>query len=277
MAELNGNEEESEQQESQEETGEQTQNSEETTERKEYSRAEERAKRREQRKTEDVKDYQKLYEQAAKERVNERSLYDRQMNEIRSQQAELLKHKDMLQQIADMKNRAELENLKKTNPDEYQKKLMQNAIDERLNAQKNPQTQDAQTEAPLTDEQFNQWGIQAETYLKQDPEIGDKKYKAMEPLMIDVLKSASRENAAILLHNPKELFYLSVGKAYMSEMASQSQQTKQGVQQANKFHAGTARPSGNAKRSSSDYGNMSDKELEAAKNAAILQEYNLNK
>lgn len=238
-------------------------------------RAEERAKRRESRNASE-QDYKQQLAMLMKEKENQRSFYDRQFNELRSQQQELLKHKELLAQIADLKKKSDLEQLKSSNPDEYQKRLMQDMIDEKLKAQTSA-INEANPQMNIAPEQLNQMANEATKVLLADPEIGEQRYKVMEPVMREILASAHPSNIPIALANPRELFWMAVGKQFMTEAAKGVQKQQQGVQQANKFHAGTAKPVSTAKQASGSFDNMSDKQLEELKNAEILRQYNLNR
>jgi hypothetical protein len=243
-------------------------------------RAKERAQRRDQRTSEDA-DFKQKYDNLLKEQQNERALRDRQLNEIRSQQAEFAKHQKLLQEISDLKKKSDLEVLKHSNPEEYQKRVMQDMIDERLKSQQGNSEQSAQSqfggqEINYTQEQFIQMGNQATQVLMQDPSIGNEKYKTMEPMMLNILRNVHTSDAAKLLQNPKALFSMAVGEAYMIRLQQEEQKTAQGIQRANNFHEGTAKPVSGS-RKSSDFSQMSDKDLTALKNAEILKEYNLGR
>jgi hypothetical protein len=280
-----GHEEESQEEVSQEgvESGSESQTSDnaaETNSNTTSKRAEERAKRRVER-SDSENDYKRKLEMMQKEDANRRSLYDRQFQELQNQQKELLKHKDMLNQIAELKKKSELEQLKQSSPDEYQKRVMQDMIEEKLKAQaeaiNNNNPNGAQQQASVDPQQLNSMALEATRVLMQDPEVGEQRYKIMEPVMREIIASSHPNNIPILLANPKELFQFAVGRQYLAEAAKNVQKEQQGIQKANKFHAGTAKPNAPAKSSSSSFDNMSDKELEAAKNAEILRQYNLSK
>lgn len=243
---------------------------------KEYTseRAKERALRRDKQTKEDS-DFKQKYENLIKEQQNERSLRDRQLNELR--QAQLSEEdRKLIKEISDLKKKSEMDNLKKTNPDEYQRKLVQDTIDERLKAQKNPTQEINQEQQTFTPEQFNQWGNQATQQLMANPEIGQEHYKIMEPMMVDILKNTPPDKAALLLQNPEALYEIAIGKAYRNKMKEQSQQQIAGTQKANQFHEGTAKPNNGSKKNV-DYSKMSDKDLEKLKNEELMKEYGLTK
>lgn len=252
----------------------------ETSEPAKSERAVEREKRREARQAAERSDsdFKQKYDNLAKEYQNFRGLTDRQLNELRQAQLSTEDRK-LIKEIQDLKRKSELEGLKKSNPDEYNKRITQDLIDERLNAQNQNQNQQVNQgnqfnqEQSFTPEQFNQMGNYAQNTLISDPEIGQRTYKLMEPEMVNVLKNVeSPTYRAVLLQNPRVLFHMAVGQAYMRAETERVRTSAAATKKANTFHEGTAKTNSNG-RKTVDFSSLSDKELEKLKNEELMKQF----
>lgn len=232
------------------------------------------------------KDYRDMYEKSLKSYEELRKLNDRRYQESLKIQKELQSKVDrwspyekLLKEAVEAKRQSELKQLAESNPAEYQKKLIEMAKEEFLEAQaqKTQPEQAEQSLAPLSDEQ----ALQVRDYLQNN--YPKEVFEFARPQMAQLMTQIESENPAAarqLERNPDALMAMVVGQAYLREVAEKMQQKQIGTQnqqKAVKFATGTATPTAPARKNvnpNGDYNKMTDEQLREAAYAELSKRYN---